>query len=649
MGRGGYGRGSSNSSGWGRGGSGRGSYGGNRSDPSRWGDKRQQENFLDDDEDLSFGSARFGAKNNKDADYIPAVHQDRQFVRHVLRPYPGKNGEVFFKKDGARSDKDILDPKRLNKKMSHLTEEFMNRPGTALSITGGSIAQLAAIVDKYVDEGSGKLAPTGLVSFAKFLKTPDGESFWSAADYLNTARTTARNRKETKQAITTLFEVAADADRFDVNAMQRLANASAKMLTGAIKVIELVAVIRGDRQHWANELKIQANLMPSDMKAFLKDPLDDEALVEALAACFDAVAEDAPGSAGGFLDDDGHDDSSAPAFDHGRASFGRRASGRGRDDDEKKDERSGRERKTLFGKAAKQEKQPRAASPSRAEDPPAKKAKLFGSSAASGKKDNGETFEVEGSGNETPPAKFDVEDWPLSEIVAWKKEAEMEASRNDFAKLEAQKQLRLLEAVPAMLRKEHGLPEHVGDLKTLEKNAEDNGRKLLEMVRDVQLAWIGRAENFTNEKHGWDAPQDDLNDGFLILKCGDDVQFFENDAEQTEVKAMIDELEAAEEDDKKDIIGKLIKKEHEMLRRVCDEKQAAVAFTACADFACAHKNKEPSAKAIKDVMEMLPESLRNVCEVSEVDKYRKIKAKHWKKDVSKILSLAFRAYDVWLL
>ena len=259
MGRGGYGRGASSSAGWGRGGggSGRGGYASNRNSPGgRWAEKRHSENYLDEEEehDSSFKNARFGSKSTKEADYIPAVHMDRQFVRHVLRPYPGKNGEAFFKKDGARSDKDILDPKRINKKMSHLTEEFMNRPGTALSITGGTVSQLATLVDKYVEDGSSKLAPTGLVSFARFLKTSSGQDFWSAADYLNTAKATARNRKQTKQAITTLLEAVADEEKFDVNAMQRLANASAKMLMGAIKLIELVALIRGDRQHWTNEL-----------------------------------------------------------------------------------------------------------------------------------------------------------------------------------------------------------------------------------------------------------------------------------------------------------------------------------------------------------------------------------------------------------
>ena len=96
-------------------------------------------------------------------------------------------------------------------------------------------------------------------------------------------------------------------------------------------------------------------------------------------------------------------------------------------------------------------------------------------------------------------------------------------------------------------------------------------------------------------------------------------------------------------------MDQIVAKEHEMFRRLCNEKQAVDIFTACADFACAYKTKEPSAKEIKDIMEKIPQHLRAACEVSDADKYKKIKAKTWKMDVSKLLTLAFRLYDVWLL
>ena len=544
-------------------------------------------------------------------------------MRRILRPFPGANGEAFYKKDGAKSDRDILDPKNLNSRQTHMNEEFMNRPGRALSMTAASICEMATFVDKYVAaDSSSALAPTGLPAFQAFLDTPAGKKFWDAASYLNVSRTQIpRSQPDTEKAITTLFDIAADEDKFSVNTMQRLANFSAKMFTGSIKMIELISLIRGDRQHWANELQCQLRQFPADMKDFVNNPLDDQALLNAMVSCYhEQVAPEAEGTmTGGFLDD------------ASRTSASHQGSGMG----ENREVKSAK-RVSLFGaktvSADAMKETPMESS--------RKRSKVFGATTTNATIEEGTSAD----GTMTPKPQFDLEDWPLTDIIEWKERAALTLTKNDFASLERKAQQDVLTSIPCSVLKEYDMTS----IEISEINANDIAKKLGEMVKDLQLAWLTKTETFENGKHGW-CLRDDLHQGKLLTKCSGDAVFFETEEQQKDVKGMIADLDKEDEQiDKKMVKANMEAEEEDILRRASDENATATAFVTCVKFVSEHKQKEPNAKAIVDLLETIPEVLRDVCEVTPTDKYAKIKARTWRDDVSKVLTLAFRGYDAWL-
>ena len=542
-------------------------------------------------------------------------------VRRILRPFPGSNGEAFYKKDGAKSDRDILDPKNLNGRQSHMNEEFMNRPGRALSMTAASICEMATYVDMYVTaDSSSALGPTGLPGFQTFLTTPKGKKFWDAARYLNVSMTgPSRTPADTGKAITTIFEIANDDDLFPVNAMQRLANFSAKMFTGSIKMIELIALIRGDRQHWANELQCQLRQLPTQMKDFVNDPVDDQALLDAMVACYhDQVVPEAEGTmTGGFLD-------------NGARSS---ASHQGARVDEDREVRSSK-RVSLFG--------PRGGSSNAAVEPPAsKRSKVFEASIP-------ETPTVEetpvGGGTVTPMPEFELEDWPLLDIVAWKENASITQTKNEFASLARKTQQDVLSAIPCSVLKEYDMTS----IEISEGNVEIIAKQLTHMIKDLQLAWLTKTEAFDNAKHGWRLC-DDLFHGKLLPKCSGNAVYFETEEKQKEIEALIEDLVKEDDQiDKKSIKAKLEAEEEDLLRRASDERMTATAFFSCVKFVREHTQKEPNAKAISNLLQTVPEVLREMCDVTSIDKYAKIKARTWRDDVSKVLTIAFRVYDAWL-
>ena len=551
-------------------------------------------------------------------------------VRRILRPFPAANGEAFYKKDGATSDRDILDPLKLNGRMTHMNEELMNRPGRGLITTAGSICELATYVSKYVKpESPSALDPTGLPAIREFFDNENGTKFWEAARYLNVSVSgPTRTKAATRNAISNLLEVSADESSFDVNAMQRLATFAAKMFTGAIKAIELVAIIRGDREHWALELNCQLPQHPSEVEDFVNDPFDDQALLEALVSCYheQMVPEVETQNLGGFLDGDDADDPFGMRSDHHPLDDGREV-------------RSATKRVSLLGSMdisidTNENSESESVS---------KRTKVF-----SPKSEMANTKIIEG-GVDSAYGDHPLEDWPLQELIAWKEQAEMQQSKNDFALLEARKQHEMLEAIPISLRKEYGVATTTVEFLTAEKNAKDNAEKLFDMVKNVQMAWISKAETFDANVHGWGL-RDDLQPGQLLRKSMQYETLFGNRKQMIKIAEMIATL--AKDDnqiDRKGLEESLNLAEKDLLRRVCDEHTAATAFLAAVDFATTFKSKEPNAKVIVHLMEQIPEILRDVCEVTPIEKYVKIKGLPWKADISKVLSLAYRVYDAWLL
>ena len=95
-----------------------------------------------------------------------------------------------------------------------------------------------------------------------------------------------------------------------------------------------------------------------------------------------------------------------------------------------------------------------------------------------------------------PPAQTDAEptsltdEWPIEEFHAFLASSQEKITAASFAKLEAEDAKKLIEAIPAGVRKQFKLPTTLAEYKVLSKNAANMVAGLEAMVTGVIDAWV---------------------------------------------------------------------------------------------------------------------------------------------------------------
>ena len=565
---------------------------------------------------------------NTESRAIPAVDFTENYVNKIGRPFPGDVGQCFVRLGGASRDKDLVDIRQVAERLTHLNFEGMGRAGRWLSMNAASHEQGALYVRKYC---TGIQAPafesTGIPKILEFLDSDVGQSLLNASRLLNESNNEERPVGKIREAVIALMR--GYNQETDVgDAFGRLAIFSRQCYMLSMSFITGMGVM-ANRPRWANELQSQLPSMPQEVRAFVRAPEDDRALLEALVACYsDQVlqskqacrrAEMLSDGEDELPEDDGIPGQQAPAndiddlfgdFSSGCASnsVSARASSRG---------------PSLFGDrpAAAMKASQKVSSVSTGEESlfrlpatPTRNTVLFGNPEAA-----------------TKEKVRKASKWSLKELSEFQATAAMDLTKENFLGLETKRQAELLQAIPSEVRKAHGLPMSTGDLRVLEKQQDKNADGIVRMVKSVVHAWTLDAEQW----NGW-RPDVAIDDDFMETlaeklhkvkgvppEFADEVQTFFNT-----------------EDDKK-AADKVLACSPMLLQHLLPETEAFQLFESAQEFATQYAKEDPGAQAVKDLISMVPEVLRNAFGITAPLKYEKIKSRNWKHDISKVFTTAY--------
>lgn len=542
---------------------------------------------------------------------IPAVDFKDTYHVDILRPYPSETGGAFVKRSGARQDLDLIDPPQMAGRLSYMNYEGFNRPGRSLSFMGASYSQGHRLLATYED----KMEGTGMPALQAFFKSRAGKDLLNAMAHLDASRTEDRDDASVSQAIEHVFEALASDEL--TNSFKRLNLFAAHMYNFSAQILQAKAALH-DRNHWADQLSAQVGAMPPSVRNFIARPDDDQALVEAMRECFmTQVLEQQPRAQTA--------DPSDP--------LGIVSSCEVRDNGEYEDEcvEADHEDDPLGATAAR--RGPASGFGGRAMSAAPQEARRFGA-GSSGRRASlpVPVGSASGFGGGRPkPATIEAQavKWTLKELNTWKVNAGMELTKQNFLALEARAQKELLEGIPSAVRKAHGLPTSTADIRVLERQQDKVAEGIVKMVAEVVKAWTLEAEMFNNWR-----PEVSLDEELLDTLAAKlhhvkkvPTKFAE------EVTSLLDQGE-----DKRFELNVCTSK---VLQELLPEAKAFELFELAHEFAHQYAKEEPGAKAVQELILLVPEALRSAVNITSPEKYVKIKSKHWKSDVSKIMTLGY--------
>ena len=202
-------------------------------------------------------------------------------------PYPGKDGQSFFRRNGSTGDSQTLTPKKIQQGLSHETSEWHNgRLANATSFLAGNLRQLVAITNlspttPELTEDTQSFKRTGIPQLASYFSTSDGKKLARAARYLDFNAAEERNEEDLAVALVHLFKEVPKLSAW----CQRSALYSVKLLAASLQILEVVAVVE-DRDGWAESLHVQRQKQNASVLNFMRSPDDDEALLQAIIGCY---------------------------------------------------------------------------------------------------------------------------------------------------------------------------------------------------------------------------------------------------------------------------------------------------------------------------------------------------------------------------
>ena len=437
---------------------------------------------------------------------VPAVKSDRSFLRRQTKNYPTKDGSIFYLTKGAQTDRDVLNPATMAANATLMENEWFNgRLGHAASFLGNNFEE-AARMAMYLPHSSAlndadrtAMKKTGLLSFRDLLETAEGRKAMKGAIHLNINNDTDNKTvSSVKEASADLFELLAQSST--IRMLQNMAIFSAKMLAMSTSALETVGVMT-ERNHWSEELRKQSQSHSEDTLKFMRDPKNDDMLLNAIAKAYRkafmsnrddqphrGLSEDSeapPASVYAGSDDDMIRAPQSSRFgmmrdrNHARSQeqpvFGRkrhislsRSPARRKSRSPAPAPSSQRAFRVSMGKKAKRTE----SSPLRDERPLRP--------ASQGVQDNAKA--VAGKG-------FDKAAWPIEEFNEFLSKAKARVTEANLAEMECREFKTLIDRIPLCVRKTFALPVDTGSCMVALANAQQTAKQIEQMVKDVTAAF----------------------------------------------------------------------------------------------------------------------------------------------------------------
>ena len=278
------------------------------------------------------GGAAAAAKK----DWARKVPWNDRLSKYYLRPYVDQGGSPFV--TGNMTEKDMLSAWHLSGVLNESCSEYCARQGIALSEGAANLEAGAQLLQHHFTEGVDlALKKLGIEDFVNGLETDDGKKFLEACHYLNTAQEEVeRSEEATGKAIKRFLRFLTTEPNKKEATFRKMLRFATRLHLFAMEGLEAVTALTHPKVMAAGVRQVGQELnLPGDVKAWLKAPEDQEALVWSLVAAFhqQKLAGSKKRSAGS-LDWDAEEEEEAPAPGKGQD---RRRSRYGEDDDEEED------------------------------------------------------------------------------------------------------------------------------------------------------------------------------------------------------------------------------------------------------------------------------------------------------------------------
>lgn len=415
-----------------------------------------------------------GASEKKD--YVKKVAWEHRLSKWSLRPYVDQQGSPFM--TSRQGESQFLSTWQLSTVLNEGCSEYCARQGVALSEGAANLeVGIGALLHHFGHEAS-----PDAVGISKLLETvtsAEGKKFMEALAYLNTVNEMERSEEGTAKAVKRFLRYFSTEPKEKEKLFKKLLRFGARIYLMGFEGLEALTAI----QHpsvMAAGMRVTGQQMhlPSDVKAWLKDPEDSEALMWAMVAGFQQQKLDAgrkKRSAGEMYDWEEEEETEA------RGGKGK-SKGRYSEEEDSDDVRpagKGRSSAARPAKTAKGEpgKKPKPAFESD-EEPKAK----------------AEELDLESSEEEESAKSLDVTKWPLEKIEEFKAllteiNTKEPKERPGIAQLQEG-----LAEVPDNIVEHMGLQSTVTSLKEKtrypkQENLKKLIEKLMEMTTQAEAEW----------------------------------------------------------------------------------------------------------------------------------------------------------------
>ena len=228
----------------------------------------------------------------------------------------------------------------------------------------------------------------------------------------------------------------------------------------------------------------------------------------------------------------------------------------------------------------------------------------------------------------------EMKSWSLKSLAAFD---DMLASRSIHdACLEPSSMVQILEAIPARLRMQAGLP-HKENLTEADvtPRLEQDAAKVAQLHSETQAYWLAQAEKFSNETLDFALDESATQHGLLFKMAQHETFPAHLQGDRLKELLALADMDASEQSEAAEL-------QRSALAQLIPSKSAILIFDAAVALMEASTGKtSPAARLIKDVLLLVPEDVRTCLDLPKPERYRSIKRSEWREDVNTILSLAF--------
>ena len=635
------------------------------------------------------GSNKAGRGKRTEKGGEPRIEQYHHWGKNTMRSFPESEGCPFWLPKGA-AEKDLFDMEEMVNRMTHKDEELLYRVEYGISETAAMLDLLPWLRDQWDNKA--------LKDFHELFS--DQQDFLNAVSYLNTGTAVERDDDATEKHMAALIDFCQENAEKHARTTRKLSMFFCRGYLAVMGLHKMFAFCANPKA-WAKRVERKKEL-PSSFKKWVRSPTDTEKMVQALADCMKlhpkftkkvkksntlSDSDDQKKARKRAKDDSDDSDSDSSAAESVPRKLGKAGKKKASDKKTAKGSTSEEEDKKLAKKAKKDKKKEKKSGKSdfaSSDTPPRegkrrargkdadeksqrgrkrarsvaseaeeRSGKATGSKRTVGKTKRGQE-ETRGDDSSSEPQAVDtpvdlkslVLQWSLQQMMDFRSAIGVTFSEEALLAVPEDKRRTVVDALPMAIRTAK-LPSGFvfSDAKNY-KNQEDWKAAvtgIVLVVQEADSAWLEQAECFNVEKHGWTI-QEDLEGHGLLKLLAQQADYLVNKQEVDTLLATLDE----EGGDRAAKLAAASSMQEAVLRtQVMDEGASAAVYTSAIDFAKKYAGKEPTVKDLRPLLGALDTNLRAALGIADDSKYASIKARTWKQDVSRFLTVAYLSHLSW--